>query len=264
MSELLIVFALLAVGKIHGQETVVSQVTNHRPLHVPAFDRRPVPYQEREYSEPRTSQPLLRLYTNPPRPAVRDVTQKPNGNSNLNLLPPIVSDNQTKQKLYVSSKISVVPNNMKQPHNNSEYSVPVNNAGYLNLRPPTVSDNQSKRKLFLSSKILDNIKQPYTRNDSEYSDPVNNAEYISNDVYEDITFVNNRTPGYVVKPAVKKNTVTVKSENVTTVKPALVNSNILNNGSVPEITLDERSSFNGDACPTGFAKVNGVCVKADQ
>lgn len=214
MSELLIVFALLAVGKIHGQEAVVLQITNLRPLHVPAFDRRPVPYQEREYSDHGTSQPPPRLYTNPPRSDDRDLPQKPNGSGNLNLL------------------------------------------------ALTVNENQLKRKLFVSSKIPEKMNQPL--NVSEYSDPVNYTEYLSNDVYEDIRFENNRTPGYVVKPAVKKTTVNVKSENVTTSKPAFVNTNMSNNGSVPGITFDERSSFSGDPCPAGFARVNEKCVKADQ
>lgn len=30
-----------------------------------------------------------------------------------------------------------------------------------------------------------------------------------------------------------------------------------------QVELDERSSFDGDQCPTGFVKVNGKCVEAD-
>lgn len=202
MSELLIL-ALLIVGKIHSQEVVVSEVNNNlRDLRAPAFDRRPVPYQE--YMGLRTSRPPLRLYTNPPRPADRDLPQK------------------------------------------------------VNL-PLTVRENQPERKLFVSSEIKDKMNRPSYNNN-----PVNNTEYYSNDVYEDIYFDNNRTPESVIKPAITQKTVNMKSVNVTTVKPDFVNANIPNNRSIPEISLDERSSFNGDPCPVGFAKINGQCVKADR
>lgn len=31
-----------------------------------------------------------------------------------------------------------------------------------------------------------------------------------------------------------------------------------------EVTLDDRSSFVGDGCPTGYAKVNGKCVPVSE
>ncbi|PZC79879.1 hypothetical protein B5X24_HaOG215747 [Helicoverpa armigera] len=205
MSALLIIFATIAVGKIHGQEPVVSQVTNVRPSSVPAFYRRPVYLQE--HSAFGTSQPPPRLYTNAPRPADRELPRITSG-INLNLASSTVGQNQPQRKLFVSK----VPNEKNRPLNG------------------TITMNTEY-----------NVKE--------------------NDVYEDITFEKNKPPGSATNPGILQESHNVKIENVTKVKP--VNENITNDGIVPKVSLDERSSFNGNECPVGFVKVNGQCVKAD-
>ncbi|CAH0628659.1 unnamed protein product [Chrysodeixis includens] len=97
MTALPIVFALLAVGKIHCRGIDVSQVSNFRPS-VPVTDQR-IPH--REYSEPRTPQPP-RLYTNAPRPPTRQHPQIYDGSVNLNLPQLTVTEKQQKRKLYVN------------------------------------------------------------------------------------------------------------------------------------------------------------------
>lgn len=209
MSALLIIFATMAVGKIHGQEPVVSQVTNVRPSSVPAFYRRPVYLQE--HSASGTSQPPPRLYTNAPRPADRELPRITSG-INLNLASANVGQNQPQRKLFVSSK---VPNEKNRPLNGT---ITMNNTEY-------------------------NVKE--------------------NDVYEDITFEKNKPSGSATNPGILQESHNVKIENVTKVKPVYANGNITINGIVPKVSLDERSSFNGNECPVGFVKVNGQCVKAD-
>lgn len=214
MSELVIVFVLLAVGNIHGQGSfaVLPPVLNVRPSSVPVYSNRPVSV--REYIGTRTSQPPPRLYTNPPRPADRnpDLPQKVEASGNLNLL------------------------------------------------LTTVRENQPKRKLFVSTKLPDNMNRPLNENDP-LNNTINKKEYLSNDVYEDIDHDKNRTPERGVKPFQPN---TAKSENVSAVKPVNVDKNaMLDVAMLPKVSLDERSSFNGDQCPEGYAKVNGMCVKAD-
>lgn len=212
MSELLIVLAIIAVGKIHGQRADVSQVINFQPVPVPALERRPVLH--REYSEFRTSRPPLRLYTNAPRPADRDYLKIPNGNDNFNLPPPTVRENQPKRKLYVSSK---VPDKISRPLN---YSVTMNN---------TIEQEQD-----------------------------------SNDVYVDIIFGHNSNiSGDTIYPVVTQNSVGVTSQNNNNVIPVNPNPTNVNKTIPVEVSLDERSSFSGDPCPAGYARVNGQCVKAD-
>lgn len=97
MTALLIVLALLAVGKIHCRGIDVSQVSNFRPS-VPVTDQR-VPH--REYNESRTPQPP-RLYTNAPRPPARQHTQIIDGSDNLNLPQLTVTEKQQKRKLYIN------------------------------------------------------------------------------------------------------------------------------------------------------------------
>ncbi|CAH0669280.1 unnamed protein product [Spodoptera exigua] len=214
MSELVIVFALLAVGKIHGQGAVaaVPPVLYVRPSTVPVYSNRPVSVQE--YIGTRTAPPPTRLYTNPPRPADRnpDFTQKVEASGNLNLL------------------------------------------------LSTVRENQPKRKLFVSSKLPDKMNRPLDENDP-LNNTINKKEYLSNDVYEDFNLDKNRTSENAVKPF---QPYTPQSENVSAVKPVNVDKNyMLDIAILPKVSLDERSSFNGDQCPEGYAKVNGQCVKAD-
>lgn len=59
----------------------------------------------------------------------------------------------------------------------------------------------------------------------------------------------------LVLPPVVNVTATDPATNETVFQP------VDKNGT--KVTFDERSSFDGDKCPTGYVKVNGKCVEAD-
>ncbi|KAF9416249.1 hypothetical protein HW555_006323 [Spodoptera exigua] len=127
-------------------------------------------------------------------------------------------------------------------------------SGNLNLLLPTVRENQPKRKLFVSSKLPDKMNRPLDENDP-LNNTINKKEYLSNDVYEDFNLDKNRTSENAVKPF---QPYTPQSENVSAVKPVNVDKNYMPDIAIlPKVSLDERSSFNGDQCPEGYAKVNG-------
>lgn len=109
MSALLIIIAITAVGKIHGQEAVAftSQAAYPRPL--PSRNQRPVLH--REYDRHQTTVPTTRLYTNSFRPSDDD-TSESSGNYNINLTPPTVKGYEPRQKLYLSVR---VPAEMNRP-----------------------------------------------------------------------------------------------------------------------------------------------------
>lgn len=72
----------------------------------------------------------------------------------------------------------------------------------------------------------------------------------------------------------KMNRNETRQDKTPFVLPAVMNATVVNlvtnktsfhpvdkNGT--KVTFDERSSFDGDQCPTGYVKVNGKCVEAD-
>lgn len=112
MSELLIVLALTAVGKIHGQGADASQVLHLNPL--PVIDHRPVPYFKQERFH--TPAPTPRLYTNAYRPIVHENSHD-YGSDNIDFTPTTVRLTEVKRKLFVSARI---PAEMHRPSENIE------------------------------------------------------------------------------------------------------------------------------------------------
>lgn len=176
---------------------------------------------------------------------------------------PVYSNRPVSVQAYTGTRNSQPPprlyTNPPRPDRNPDLPQNVEASGNLNLLLSTVRENQPKRKLIVSSKLPDKMNRPLNEND-----PLNNAinknDYLSNDVYKDIDPDKNKTPEHAVKPQPN----IAKSENVSAVKPVNVDTNAMPDiAMLPKVSLDERSSFNGDQCPEGYAKVNGQCVKAD-
>ncbi|CAB3237323.1 unnamed protein product [Arctia plantaginis] len=166
MSELLIVLALTAVGKIHGQGAVASQVLQLKPL--PVIDHQPVSYFEQQRFQTPTATP--RLYTNAFRPTVHENSQD-NGSDNIDFTPTTVRGTEPKRRLFTSvrvpaemyrpSEITETASSrsryhsadIKKENNVKEDRVLTSNDNVNYVVPPEITNNPNKNVTTVTHKI---------------------------------------------------------------------------------------------------------------
>lgn len=126
--------------------------------------------------------------------------------------------------------------------------------------------NQQKRRVLISRVITQRVNQNQLVNTPTVT-RVSTSPQVNMDVYDKVKFeedppieinsVNsNGTPLRNVNP--QPSTVPENTSKKPMTKPVTPAA-----GNLTEVTLDERSSFDGDQCPTGYVRVNGMCVQPD-
>lgn len=117
----------------------------------------------------------------------------------------------------------------------------------FNLPQSTVRPNQAQRTRLASKRITETMEG--TDNSNTLNTPTESPS-ISMEL-------NKEKPKKLTRPAtlpLPTGNETVSSKKSTIAKDLPPTTNV---------TFDERSSFTGDQCPTGFVKLNGTCVKTD-
>lgn len=114
--------------------------------------------------------------------------------------------------------------------------------------------NQARPQLFMSRIVPEKMDKPLIKNSSNP-----NATMHGRDVLEKIDSAEKKpageddlTPASVSQNVTPNSTIEVTQKSITATVAIPVN-----------VTLDERSSFDGDQCPTGYVKIDGKCVEKD-
>lgn len=148
---------------------------------------------------------------------------------------------------------------------------PMQRAAYTARFPSTQSDSgfnlhlqaakEDTPKRSFSTQTLEKMSQPSESpsNASAGNTRRNNSDVISKE--------NDPKPVFKSKPSQVTSTnekpIVLPPMDVTGVNPATNETSQSVNKNGTKVTVDERSSFDGDNCPTGYVKVNGKCVEAD-
>lgn len=126
--------------------------------------------------------------------------------------------------------------------------------------------NQQKRRVLISRVITQRVNQNQLVNTPTVT-RVSTSPQVNMDVYDKVKFEED--------PPIEINSVNSNGTALRNVNPhpSTVSENTSKKpvtkpvtpaaGNLTEVTLDERSSFDGDQCPTGYVRVNGMCVQPD-
>lgn len=129
-------------------------------------------------------------------------------------------------------------------------STNIQTENHVNLPPVTVGDRP--KPLFLSQVTPERMAQP--RNKTAQNTAESNANDTDRIVFIDDGDEENRVPPCTKPPPPPRHEVTTDGPVTPETAPKV---------NATEIELDERSSFDGDQCPTGYIRVNGKCVEKD-
>lgn len=132
--------------------------------------------------------------------------------------------------------------------------------------------NSQKLKLFISrSQSRMDQKRPFAN--TVTTNNITNSTSANNTCNSTQISTNNSTSDYYDKVVFEDAGGASMENSVKSVDPTARNESTSNNsrppGSVTEVpppvnvTLEDRGAFDGDACPTGYVRVNGVCVMPD-
>lgn len=126
--------------------------------------------------------------------------------------------------------------------------------------------NQQKRRVLISRVITQRVNQNQLVNTPTVT-RVSTSPQVNMDVYDKVKF--EEDPPIEIN-SVNSNGTALRNVNP---QPSTVSENTSKKpvtkpvtpaaGNLTEVTLDERSSFDGDQCPTGYVRVNGMCVQPD-
>ncbi|KAJ0179528.1 hypothetical protein K1T71_005240 [Dendrolimus kikuchii] len=180
------------VGKIHGQEAVVSYVINAQSARISPLDRRPA--------------------------VIQDINRQLQSSAPTRVIEILVQPAEV--ELYRPQSF----------HGNG-----------FNLPQSTVRPNQAQRTQSVSQKITESMEATNNSSIAHNSSTIGDNSVIKNmELNKDKPNMKLTRPDSLPLPTGNGTTVTSKKSAIAKDLPPA------------NVTLDERSSFTGDACPTGF------------
>lgn len=212
------------------------------------------------------------------------------GAINVRIFSPIPLDPRTFIVLEQTGPPQVIPRQSQVQRISTDRLEPSDINSDLNLRPPTLK-NRPNQRLFIPERSPASTSHPdLTKIDSTRANveqinypgknqvdinqsSANNGGNRSNLVEKNDTSVTKPVmtykPGDPVatvqnQPSIDTSRVNGSNEmSGTTGSGKPTSPTVVDKATGVEVTLDERASFDGDKCPTGYVRINGMCVEKD-
>lgn len=239
MLELFIVMSLFMSGKTQVQLTNMPGAINVRIIPQLPLDRRTFVALEQDRLISITPQVVTRQNS---VPAVRSTdqleTSDDNAASDLNYRPPTLREDRPDQRI-------LIPKEVDRPHRPEKAKIKNNNI-YRNINSP-VNSEVEKMNLDRPSYA---IRNGNTSADSEQNMAITVTNKTQTPVQDKPLFGN----GSKVNGSAESNGASGKPQS----------PSVIDKVTGVEVTLDERASFDGDKCPTGYVRINDKCVEVDK